>query len=762
MSYFLRIFYPDYIQDYPLDQSLNIGKDGRADVSGTDAFIRLCKSEDGYMVSGAVSLMMKEGSFLDIARGISALLVRVENGSLVRIGTFGKSEILIGRNPECQLKLPSRKNVASDIARVSRKHVRLIRSGVQWAVEPVKKEAEVYLNGKLVKHRVFMDEQDVLCLGKYTIYLDNGCFTACVECFDFEIKKKEPKELKLEKLEEVGLEQTTKIFIAPEKKAPVFNRGPHKQKQISSYQVRIPLKENVGEKPETNWVSVFLPSIVMLVIMLGIFFLTGSITTLVYTVPMYVVSMIVTVLNHQFQKKKFEKRKQIAEANYQGALAAEKEKIQQIKSEQKAILENEYPSLSECADIVMRCSDRLWRRRPLENEFMKLRLGTGDVASAIQMPQSGVVSVDTDFINEALILKNAPVGCPIKDFKNVGLTGNRLQVLKQMKNMVVQTIVNHSYDEVKIVSFFPQEEQSDWDWMRWLPHVFDRDRKKRFLACENGDIIRLCRDFEDILQKRLQFSGHSKDKKEHILFLIGDYERVAGRQLMKYLESEDQRLNISTIFLAGVRNQLPGCCKAIIEVDLNNTGKWYSVQNSGDVYPFRMDEMSDGNYDSLARKMAPIRLPEGAGEQQFPSAVTFLEGHRAKNVGELRIQERWKKGRPEKSMAVPVGIKKNGDLFYFNIHEKVHGPHGITAGQAGSGKSEMVQSWLLSMALNFPPVEVSFVLIDYKGDGLLKPFKNLPHLAGSISNLDHNIWRNVIALEQEMIRRETLFKKWCT
>ena len=37
----------------------------------------------------------------------------------------------------------------------------------------------------------------------------------------------------------------------------------------------------------------------------------------------------------------------------------------------------------------------------------------------------------------------------------------------------------------------------------------------------------------------------------------------------------------------------------------------------------------------------------------------------------------------------------------------------------GSGKSEMVQSWILSMALRFSPKDVSFVLIDFKGTGLL-------------------------------------------
>ena len=104
-----------------------------------------------------------------------------------------------------------------------------------------------------------------------------------------------------------------------------------------------------------------------------------------------------------------------------------------------------------------------------------------------------------------------------------------------------------------------------------------------------------------------------------------------------------------------------------------------------------------------------------------------------------------------------IGIRANGETFYFDIHEKRHGPHGLVAGMTGSGKSEMVQSWILSMAVQFSPRDAAFVLIDFKGTGLLLPFARLPHLAGTISDLDTNISRNLVALESELRRRKNLF-----
>lgn len=64
------------------------------------------------------------------------------------------------------------------------------------------------------------------------------------------------------------------------------------------------------------------------------------------------------------------------------------------------------------------------------------------------------------------------------------------------------------------------------------------------------------------------------------------------------------------------------------------------------------------------------------------------------------------------------------------------------------------------MAVRFPPDVVSFVLIDFKGTGLLLPFQNLPHLAGRISDLDTSIGRNLIALEYELTRRKELLDRW--
>ena len=95
-----------------------------------------------------------------------------------------------------------------------------------------------------------------------------------------------------------------------------------------------------------------------------------------------------------------------------------------------------------------------------------------------------------------------------------------------------------------------------------------------------------------------------------------------------------------------------------------------------------------------------------------------------------------------KSLSAPIGVATDGSLFTLDLHEKFQGPHGLVAGMTGSGKSEFIITYILSMAVNYSPEEVAFILIDYKGGGLARAFDDnsrgihLPHLVGTITNLD--------------------------
>ncbi len=137
----------------------------------------------------------------------------------------------------------------------------------------------------------------------------------------------------------------------------------------------------------------------------------------------------------------------------------------------------------------------------------------------------------------------------------------------------------------------------------------------------------------------------------------------------------------------------------------------------------------------MPRQLASLNHLETL-KSSVPEKLTFMQMYGVKTVEDLNITQRWSEHSPYKTLAVPLGVSGPDEIVDLNLHERAHGPHGLIAGTTGSGKSELIQSYILSLAVNFHPYDVAFLLIDYKGGGMANLFKDLPHLVGTITNLD--------------------------
>lgn len=133
-------------------------------------------------------------------------------------------------------------------------------------------------------------------------------------------------------------------------------------------------------------------------------------------------------------------------------------------------------------------------------------------------------------------------------------------------------------------------------------------------------------------------------------------------------------------------------------------------------------------------------------------------------IEELNVLERWKKNDSTISLNAPLGFDQYRRVISLDIHEKYHGPHGLIAGSTGSGKSEFIITYILSLAINFHPHDVTFILIDYKGGGLAGAFQKkdikLPHLVGTITNIDKvGLNRSLASIQSELKRRQVMFNE---
>lgn len=552
---------------------------------------------------------------------------------------------------------------------------------------------------------------------------------------------------------------------------PLFQRSPRLLENLDEAEVEIEPAPQIGQKPEINWLTVLLPPLLMAAVMTAsALFLSGSAAML--SGVMMLVSVLTSILNYQSQKKKYQSMVLLRREKYREYLAARRGEIQALNAQRLDALHRIHPDVQRCMQMALAKNRRLWERRPQDADFLSLRVGTGTAASPVRIktPRLGVLLQEDEFTRmpealkrELAQLEDAPVLCELAAYGSCGVIGNADAAARVVKNMLVSAAALHCYDELKLITICSERQQSAWDWLKWLPHSFSESRQERYIAANRAQLKRLSLLLDDTLRARTQEAGeaarHGRTPLPFLLFVVTEPQLVENSTIGGMLANTGRATGTACIFLAPDIGRLPPSTRIIIEAQPSGAGAVYLRDDAARRQAFRAEAADAGLYERFARTLAPLQVPEQSAQSLLPACVSFLEGYGVKRPEELAAAERWANARCHRTMAVPIGIRANGEPFYFDIHEKKHGPHGIVAGMTGSGKSEMVQSWILSMSLQFPPEDVAFVLIDFKGTGLIQPFLRLPHLAGTISDLDKNIGRNLIALESEIERRKALLDR---
>jgi type VII secretion protein EssC, C-terminal domain len=660
------------------------------------------------------------------------------------VDTSGQDKISVGRGKENQITISSRL--------VSGCHVVLERNTSGWKIAD-KSSNGTFLDSKRLSGDISCSEV-TLDIGLSRLILQGDTLTV-----------RSGVAVK----DNIVREVLVKVAEKPEDEYPhLFKRSPRLLEDIVEHEVDFQIAPSIGSKPNINWLSVVMAPLSSVLVMVFVaFVLGGPKTTLLFSLPMAIVGLAMSLFNYRRQIKTHEKTEQLRLEKYNEYMCGKEQEIVKAQQSMRRILTQIHPETGECLPIVTKPARRLWERRVSDRDFMQLRIGKGEVKSMVsfRVPKQALALVKDELADRPQMLAeqySAVADCPIthnlKTLPTCGLIGERSSCIQLAKNMVMQAATHHSYEDLNIVLICDKKEYPQWDFISWLPHHFDETRSERFLVDDSVSAKRVFTKIEEILSHR--FSNEEIRRTggmstPYFLFICADMSLLERFSISGYLLSNYEEYNAGTILLNDELHLLPKECSTIIEMQ-RDKGVIYQRNNVGSKTAFVIDRLPSEYDIAFSRALAPIRIEPSSGKGVLPTSISFLQGFGVMRTNEFKVEELWENARPETSMAVPIGVRKNGEAFLFDIHEKQHGPHGLVAGMTGSGKSEMVQSWILSMALRFPPEAVSFVLIDFKGTGLILPFRNLPHLAGTISDLDTSIGRNLIALENELNRRKAL------
>lgn len=436
-----------------------------------------------------------------------------------------------------------------------------------------------------------------------------------------------------------------------------------------------------------------------------------------------------------------------------------------------------YPASSEVLRYN-RNSSELWNRNTSHKDFLYARvgLGTAPFQVNITIPKEKFSVVNDvltekpqDILKEFKQLRQVPVGINVRDFGMVGILGskNRKNAIEIMHVLVTQIAASHSYTDVKMVFIYDEDNRDEiglWECMRWLPHVWSEDRSIRYMAANEIEIHDIFFNLTNVIRSRAEKAREEKSKSgafavPYYVLFVSNAAVLEGELLAKYVYENSPNYGLTTFFITDTLSDLPNKCEMIIESN-GASGAIYNLMdiNRENYRTFVPDQVTEDSMIRFGRNLADIRIREMETVSEIPNSITFLEMYRADTLEDLHVTGRWRKNRSYNNMRALIGRKAGDADCYLDIHEKFHGPHGLIAGTTGSGKSETLQTWMLSLAVNFSPEDVSFFIIDYKGGGMANLFNDLPHLAGKISNLSGNqVRRAMISIESENRRRQQIF-----
>lgn len=420
---------------------------------------------------------------------------------------------------------------------------------------------------------------------------------------------------------------------------------------------------------------------------------------------------------------------------------------------------------------------QLWSRNPNHEDFLFQRLGVGNIPFqvAIEIPkqrfsltQDPLQQKPGKLKEEFSLLADAPVGVDLLAEPLIGVVGGagKAGALSVIYPLLAGIAANNCYTDVKLAVVCAVDNRQtlrQWGFVKWLPHTWNANRTTRYLACGKTEASDVFYDLCNILRSRVPDEDTPASRRRqphpHYVLIVEDPSMLDGELIAKYVYAKDPALGLTTLLLSDVCQNLPNSCEFIIENDSYFSGFFHLLQDDRQI--IRFDDISVSQLETLARTLTPLRVQELESGVEIPEHLEFLEMYGVHNLAELGVADRWRKNRTYTTMRVPIGRKAGGADCCLDIHEKFHGPHGLIAGTTGSGKSETLQTYILSLALNFSPEDIGFFIIDFKGGGMANLFKGLPHMLGQISNLSGNqVRRAMISIKSENRRRQRIFNEY--
>jgi S-DNA-T family DNA segregation ATPase FtsK/SpoIIIE len=428
---------------------------------------------------------------------------------------------------------------------------------------------------------------------------------------------------------------------------------------------------------------------------------------------------------------------------------------------------------------------RVWERDPGAAEVLNVRLGSSTQQLSMELdtpplpplanPDPVCHSALNRFIAVHSSVDDMPFGVSLGDFSHIEVAGAEQDTKAQVRAMIAHVTTLIPPNLLRVAVLCPERRRPDWEWVKWLPHarsteVTDALGPARMIVSDYADLTDLLGD-EVSHRPAFKPRGDLTPWPQYLLILddmelpantrLGAADGTAGVTVVTMPTAWRPMTSVTTVRLIVHPAAEPGERNAI-EVALIDQTPLVALG----------DQMSIPQAEAIARRLASWteedRKESAAtpiGRSDPKRAVDLMELLGVGDIRDFDPERQWKRREGNDRLRVPFGVTPEGVPVTIDIKESAQfgmGPHGLLIGATGSGKSEVLRTLVLALALTHSPEQLNFVLVDFKGGATFAGMSELPHVSAMISNLESELFlvdRMQDALRGEMVRRQEQLRK---
>jgi DNA segregation ATPase FtsK/SpoIIIE, S-DNA-T family len=420
---------------------------------------------------------------------------------------------------------------------------------------------------------------------------------------------------------------------------------------------------------------------------------------------------------------------------------------------------------------------RVWERSPDDGDFLFVRVGASDqplcvTLEAPELPPLSqldpvAASAAHRFMLAHEVQKNLPLAVSLRNYGRVQVTGDEADVRGLARALLLHIATLHDPDDLRIAIVADDAALPQWEWAKWLPHTHSRRVNDGLGAARMiGSSIS---ELEDLLPadllERPRFARGASGAQPHVVIVV-DGARIP---LSDPLVTEDGVLGVTVIELPSHWSDLanPNDLRIALDQRVGVTPRVAElVALQSPAVEFTADTVSIVEAEATARRLMPLysAADDGAARSAQSGQAELVDLLGLPDVRDIDFDLAWR-GRLERDrLRVPIGQTADGSPLVLDIKESAQqgmGPHGLIIGATGSGKSEVLRTLVLALAMTHSPEQLNFVLVDFKGGATFAGMAGMPHVSAIITNLGDEISlvdRMQDALQGEMVRRQELLR----